>query len=620
LFEARQIQYTNIVKNLELIQRKFNIVFVLLVVILLPGCLGVTPEVATQENTGSSRADGLNSGEDPDNPYPVISQIDENLDVQIAYIGNQKEQSSGEPRTYLWIGQGFISDGKIDEGRTSCAANRIKLLSWLSCDKKYDYSELKLQSQGSALTDTYAGEAYVMEENFRTEKLDLKSTKDFDIIFLENTKQSAKLASGGKLFDIFILKSMQDELDVPNATRGSIKAYDEAGKEVSVGITIRQILEDCGQPGINLLAPTSYGAIQEGQAQSNLDAANTSQYFTIAPKTVSIESLVGKRSELKTLNSLKKDLVDKILDDKSLIKNQWVLSGKVDSADPHGSFTEKQQIDLGNLVDGFNSVGQGAKYTGSTLSYSEGKTSYIILKTTKGNYLYHTQSSTLANIVPNSAANSGDASGVGPQVSNFGVEDQTNKITSDPWCGFTPESKPAIYLYPTTTTRISVKVKPQIGWMTVSDPFYGNGWNVEATPDGFINTNGRTYRHLFYEAMLPTPSMTQQFDLLDGSKLHEDIKALGKKLSLSDREATEMADYWATKLPKKNYYQVGLMTGSEVDRIEPMKVDPKPEKTYRIRLIFNCLDNSIETPSPLPALNFTRSGYYLVEWGGFVLN
>lgn len=613
-------------KNLEGIRRKINLVFVLLVVILLPGCLGATPEVATQENSGSSRADGLNSGDDPDNPYPVISQINENLDVTIAYWDNKGDQPD-DPRTYLWIGQGFISDGKIAEGKTDCSQNRIKLLSWSDCKTKgYKYSKLELKAQGSALTDKYSNEAYVMEENFRTQKLVLDRTKDFEIIFLDNITQSNKLASGGRLFDIFILKSMQDELDLPNSKRGDIKAYDKDGNPMSVGITIRQILEDCGQPGINLLAPTSFGAIQEGQAQPGLDPANTGQYTSIVPKTISIESLAGKSKELKNLNNGKQDLVDKLLADDNVIKNQWVSSGEVTSDNPHGNiFTAGTQIKLGNLVNDFNLItGRGTSYVGSTLSYSKDATSYITLTIKKDgktiNYLYHTQSSTLAKIVPNSATSGGAApQGVGPQVSNFGVEGQENKITSDPWCGFTPESKPAIYLYPTTTTRISVKVKPQIGWMTVSDPFYGNGWNVEATPDGFINTNGRTYRHLFYEAMLPTPSMSQQFDLLDGSKLHEDIKALGKKLSLSDREATEMADYWTAKLPKKNYYQVGLMTGSEVDRIEPMQVEPKPEKTYRIRLIFNGLDNSIETPNPLPTLNFTRSGYYLVEWGGFVL-
>lgn len=182
-----------------------------------------------------------------------------------------------------------------------------------------------------------------------------------------------------------------------------------------------------------------------------------------------------------------------------------------------------------------------------------------------------------------------------------------------------PESKPAIYLYPEKQSQISVKVTPRQGFMTVSDPDYNGGWNVTASPDGFIYSNNRTYRHLFYEAMLPTPDMSEKFDVIDGKRIREELFALGKKLSLTDRESREMADYWANKLPQKNYYQVGLITGSEVDQIEPMKVNPVPDSIFRLRLIFKGLDEKQDTLNPLQAMNFERKGFAVVEWGGFVL-
>ena len=56
--------------------------------------------------------------------------------------------------------------------------------------------------------------------------------------------------------------------------------------------------------------------------------------------------------------------------------------------------------------------------------------------------------------------------------------------------------KPVIYLYPTKTTDVSVKVGADI---RISEPDYGNGWNVTAKPSGELTVNGSKYDSLFWE-------------------------------------------------------------------------------------------------------------------------
>src|SRR4051812_17422787 len=63
--------------------------------------------------------------------------------------------------------------------------------------------------------------------------------------------------------------------------------------------------------------------------------------------------------------------------------------------------------------------------------------------------------------------------------------------------------KPVIYLYPQQQQQVSVKIDLN-GIFTVTDPFYKNGWNVIAAPDGkfFDPADGKNYPYLFWEAEL----------------------------------------------------------------------------------------------------------------------
>ncbi|MHA2059743.1 MAG: hypothetical protein ACW976_03080 [Candidatus Ranarchaeia archaeon] len=58
--------------------------------------------------------------------------------------------------------------------------------------------------------------------------------------------------------------------------------------------------------------------------------------------------------------------------------------------------------------------------------------------------------------------------------------------------------KPAVYLYPEETTVVSVNLTFD-GDLTLTDPPYENGWEVEAYPNGTLEGG---YPYLFYEGRL----------------------------------------------------------------------------------------------------------------------
>ena len=177
-------------------------------------------------------------------------------------------------------------------------------------------------------------------------------------------------------------------------------------------------------------------------------------------------------------------------------------------------------------------------------------------------------------------------------------------------------AKPIIYLYPEKTTNVSVKVNP-LGGLLYSDPDYGNGWSVIASPTGKLTnkTDGKTYPYLFWEGrgglyVPPTRGFMVERDGLDAF-LTEKLRLLG----LHDTETRDFKEYWLPKMQAKPYYFVSFMTNSIVDDLAPLTVTPKPDTIIRILMDFTPLDKpisvqgfNIQTP--------VRKGFTVVEWGG----
>lgn len=190
------------------------------------------------------------------------------------------------------------------------------------------------------------------------------------------------------------------------------------------------------------------------------------------------------------------------------------------------------------------------------------------------------------------------------------------------WGWWTPECKPAVYLYPEKSQEVSVKVFPK-GHLTYTDPLYPpDGWKIMAHPDGRVVSGDQTYPYLYYESKImdswissPTEGFVIAFE--DLPKLYSNLLP---KLGLSQKETADFKEYWEKALTSAPYYFVGVMDNSAIELIEPLEINPKPDSILRVRLYFQALDESFKVNKPKLSSVPERSGFSVVEWGGMVKN
>lgn len=181
------------------------------------------------------------------------------------------------------------------------------------------------------------------------------------------------------------------------------------------------------------------------------------------------------------------------------------------------------------------------------------------------------------------------------------------------------KAKPVVYLYPKKTEQVSVKVEP-IGGFTKTDPAYGSGWNVTATPDSVLTnlTDGKTYPYLFWEGgakgVVNTPKegfVVAQADI--PALLIEKLALLG----LDAKERDDFMSFWVPHLSKAPYYFITFVPKSEMDRVAPLTIVPTPDSVIRVLMDYQPLSASISV-NPLDITTPARIGFTVVEWGGIV--
>ncbi len=180
-------------------------------------------------------------------------------------------------------------------------------------------------------------------------------------------------------------------------------------------------------------------------------------------------------------------------------------------------------------------------------------------------------------------------------------------------------AKPVIYLYPTTTTNVSVSVGAQI---TKSDPFYGtHGWqNVTTHPDGSLTYQGKYYPSLFWEGygygFYPQINSGAIVPTKDASTT---VRAQLSAQGLTTNEINDFMTFWQPKLQSitQPYVRLSWLGTTEMNRLAPLHINPAPQTLIRVFLDFQGLDK----PYGLPAQHFstpTRNGFTAVEWGGLL--
>lgn len=176
--------------------------------------------------------------------------------------------------------------------------------------------------------------------------------------------------------------------------------------------------------------------------------------------------------------------------------------------------------------------------------------------------------------------------------------------------------KPVIYLYPTTETKISVKLGYP-GLLTTTYPKYNDGWDVLAEPDGTLKdlSTGRELYSLYYESIHDGFKRTDEGFVVKGEDsaafLEEKLAVLG----LSERETEEFIVYWLPKLESHPYNYIRFASAEEIANVMPLLVTPTPDNVVRVLMIFEGIDEPVPVRGQV-LVTPKRDGFTVVEWGG----
>lgn len=187
-------------------------------------------------------------------------------------------------------------------------------------------------------------------------------------------------------------------------------------------------------------------------------------------------------------------------------------------------------------------------------------------------------------------------------------------FTGRDFAGLVECGKPVIYLYPETTTQVSVKVGAEI---TKSEPLYNGGWNVIAEPSGKLNLAGKIYDYLYWEGQGQEYPQIREGVVVKRSEVTSTIKRELGELGLNDKEIADFLDFWLPKMPDTSYVRLSWLGTAQMNKLAPLSVSPAPTTLIRVFLDFEGLDQPIALPAQkLSAVE--RTGFTVVEWGGLL--
>jgi len=174
--------------------------------------------------------------------------------------------------------------------------------------------------------------------------------------------------------------------------------------------------------------------------------------------------------------------------------------------------------------------------------------------------------------------------------------------------------KPVIYLYPTEPTAVSVKVDVNI---SKSEPKYNQGWNVLAWPNGKLQIGQKAYDYLFWEGKGKEYPVIKDGFIIKSEEVKATLTSQMIQLGLNDQEIADFLEFWLPKMPTTPYVRLTWLGTSEMNRLAPLEVTPKPDTVIRIFLDFAGLENPINI-NPQRLSHIERKGFTLIEWGGLL--
>jgi hypothetical protein len=176
-------------------------------------------------------------------------------------------------------------------------------------------------------------------------------------------------------------------------------------------------------------------------------------------------------------------------------------------------------------------------------------------------------------------------------------------------------AKPVVYLYPTKTTTVSVRVGANV---TVSAPLYpSGGWTgVVAQPNGQLSYKGDKYDSLFWEGQGHGiyPGITSGTIVKRSDAVGTIVRQLAEQ-GFNAKETNDFMAFWKDKIPQKPFIRLTWFTTDQMNNLAPLVISPAPDTLIRTFLDMDGYDTEIK----MPAQHFTKAprvGFTVVEWGG----
>ncbi|WP_297214527.1 hypothetical protein, partial [uncultured Flavonifractor sp.] len=127
-------------------------------------------------------------------------------------------------------------------------------------------------------------------------------------------------------------------------------------------------------------------------------------------------------------------------------------------------------------------------------------------------------------------------------------------------------AKPVIYLYPEEETRVNVKLDYD-GTLTSTYPLYGDGWTVDAAPDGTLTdpATGRQYYCLFWEGVADTAYDFSTGFCVTGADTAAFLEGALADLGLTEKEANEFIIYWLPRMEGNAWNLISFQQEAHID-------------------------------------------------------
>jgi hypothetical protein len=184
--------------------------------------------------------------------------------------------------------------------------------------------------------------------------------------------------------------------------------------------------------------------------------------------------------------------------------------------------------------------------------------------------------------------------------------------------------KPVIYLYSEKPTDIELSIDFK-GDLTFMYPRYDNGWRVNVSKKGMVNTaDQKIYPYFFWEGIsselgfMTTPTGMEGYFIQTDSTISF-LEYTLTRLGLNQTEMTDFITFWGPQIEKHQYATIQFLVDEVyTNEIAGINVNPAPDAMLRIYLLFEGSEielkqNFLNTPLLNP---FVRKGLTLVEWGG----